>query len=571
MPGSVASHSEAESGVEPAKSLRWGIVPTTARAKDAILIGTLAAAAFLIGALIWPLFPGRDAQTYLMYYLEMGRANPVFPVLMLFRTPGAPLFFGPPLSAGYPLVAEILLAVWFVVAIVSVYLIGCFWSRRIGFASAVVVLLYPAYNVLYHQVSSDGLFAGALPVWLLLLCAAVREPALWKFVLVGVSVFVLAMIRPAGAVFLVFAVFTALLSRAPLTSRLRYAGVAAATGGLLLIGWAGLNSIRYGDFTISRLAPINVPFFRLYMMDRLIRPENGPASRALADAVASDLLPREPYNSYGVSLDYFLKHGRRYMLSDLAPMSDRVWGWDSDYEILNRASREAIQRHPMTYAKGVVMATIKTLNEHSYPRVAKWPPRPLTIRCELACSGEGTIVRNGRVLPAPYYPDETIPYGHAYWLQSTPDSSISTDWSDLAQPRLVFKTADQERAYSALSSRLANATRNLPPREPVTSFTAVANLMAELLPSMWTWLLIGIAGIVWHVRFNRRLLLALPLMGVSFILINSLGLPGSQEYRLPFDPIFILFGVAGFAGVGAAISDRARGRATKPEEQPFAA
>jgi len=574
MAESVASQRESESRVEPAKSLRWGVIPSTARAVDAILIGTLAAAAFLIGALVWPLFPGRDAQTYLMYYLEMGRADPVFPVLMLFRTPGAPLFFGPPLTAGSPLVAEVMLAALFVIAIISVYLIGCFWSRRVGFASAVILLLYPAYNALYHQVNSDGLFAGAFAVWVLLLCAAVRGPTMPKFALVGVFVFGLAMIRPSSALLLGFAVLIGLLSRSPLSTRIRHVGAAAATGGLLLIGWAGYNSIRYGDFTLSRHASINIPFFRLFVMDRLIRPENGPASRALADAVTSDLLPREPYRSYGVTLDYFLRSGRRYMLSDLAPMHDRVWGWDSDYKVINRAGLEAIQRHPMAYAKAVVKGTIETLTEHSYPPVAIWPPRPRTIRCELACFGEGTVVRDGKVLPAPYYPDETIPLGHSYWLESTPDSSISTDWSNLANPRFAFKTAAGERAFSELSSGLAGAIRNLPPRKPVTALMPIANLMTELLPSMWTWLLIGVVGIVWHVRFDRRLLLALPLMGVSVILINSLGLPGSQEYRLPLDPIFILFGIAGFAGVAAATSgqyQRARGRVRKPEEQQSAA
>ena len=92
--------------------LRFGVVPPLARGSDVILIGSLATAAFVVGALVWPLFPGRDAQTYLMYYLEMGRANPVFPTLMLFRTPGAPLFFGPPLMLGLPWVAEVMAGVF---------------------------------------------------------------------------------------------------------------------------------------------------------------------------------------------------------------------------------------------------------------------------------------------------------------------------------------------------------------------------------------------------------------------------------------------------------------------------
>ena len=538
----------------PATRLRFGVVPPDARVVDAILVVVLAAGAFLVGSMVWPLFPGRDAQTYLMYYLEMGRANPVFPSLMLFRTPGAPLFFGPALTTGHPVIVEWMLAAAFVASMLSVYLIGAFWSRKTGLGTALVLLLYPAYNAIYHQVSSDGLFAFALTVWVLLFCAAVKDPATSKFVLVGLFAFVLSMIRPASAVLLVLASIVALLQPGSLFTKIRNAGAMAATGVVLLIGWAGYNKVRYGDFTISRPAPLNVPFFRLFMMDRLIRPENGPASRALANAIETDLLAREPYRSYGVTVDYFLKSGHRNMLSDLGPMSDRVWGWNSDYEVIKRASREAIRSDPAGYAKAVTMTAIKTLSEHSYAPVAPWPPRAPTIRCELACSGPGTVIRNGKSLPAPFYPDEAITTGHSYWLESTPDSSISTDWSDLANPRLEFRSPDQQQAFAELSTRLAAAQRDLPPRKPLAPLMKIANLMTELLPSMWIWLLIGVAGLV-RVRFDRRLLVALPAIGVAFIFINSLGLPGSQEYRLPFDPLFILFGVAGF--VGARKSDNA--------------
>ena len=321
------------------------------------------------------------------------------------------MFFGPALTMGHPLIAEALLGIAFVIAIVSVYLTGCFWSRKIGIASALVLLLYPAYNAVYHQVSSDGVFAFALAVWILFLCAAMRDPAEWKFACVGLLVFVLVMIRPAASVLLILASLVVLVQQRPLKARLRNAGAMLATGGVLLIGWAEYNNARYGDFTISRMAPLNVPLFRLFMIDRLIRPENGPASRALVAAVESDLLPREPYRSYGVTADYFFKAAGRNMLSDLGPMSDRVWGWNTDYKVLMDASREAIRSHFPEYVKGVTLGALKTLNQHSYAPVALWPPPPRTIRCVLACSGEGTVVRNGKSLPAPFYTDETITTG----------------------------------------------------------------------------------------------------------------------------------------------------------------
>jgi len=454
-----------------------------------------------------------------------------------------------------------------------VYLIGSFWGRRVGLAAAVVVALQPGYNGIYHHLSSDGLFAAAVAIWTLLFLVAAREPTTRKLVVLGGSVFVLVMIRPASIVFFGFIVLLPLVMREPLTARLRHATIALATGGTLVLGWSGYNKLRYDDFTISRLAPTNVPLFRLISMDHLVRPENGPASRTLAAALTSDLLQKEPYRSYGVSLDYFLKAGRTTMWSDLAPMSDRVWGWDSEYKVLRAASLEAIASYPLQYAKGVAGVTLGSLVKTHYPHVPGWPPVPRTIRCELTCAGKGFVVRNGRRLPAPYYPDETIPTSHSYWLESTPDNSITTDWTDIANPRLKFRTAEQQRAFDDLSSRLHVAMQRLPPREPVAVLGKVANRLTELLPRMWVWLVVGAAALLLRNISNRRFLLALPVIGLSVLVITSLGLPGHPEYRLPFDPLFILFGIGGLMATSTGRNHRGRWRlrpARAEKESPAA-
>ncbi|HVF39672.1 MAG TPA: hypothetical protein VM939_07205 [Gemmatimonadaceae bacterium] len=527
--------------------LRWGLVPRSASARDAGLITVVSSIAFFIGALAWPLFPGRDAQTYLMYYLEMSRADPVFPLLMLFRTPGAPLFFGPPLAVGAPVLAELMLWICYVIALLAVYACGSFWSRRVGVTAAVIVALYPNYNALYHQVSSDGLFAFAVAVWTLLFCATAFEPTRKKYVGLGAFIFVLLMIRPASLLFFAFLALVVVVARESGARKLRHGGIAVGVAALLVIGWAGYNKLRYDDFTVSRLAPTNVPLFRLHSIDHLIKPENGPASRSLSDAIQRDLLTREPYRSYGVTLDYFLKHGRTTMWADLAPLSDRVWGWDTDYRVLRAASREAIARHPLAYGKGVASTTMKFLTGREYPPRSPKPPSPRSIRCEITCVGEGTVIRNGRVLPAPYYPDETIPVGHSYWLESSPDRSIATDWSDISNPRLTFKTPEMQNAFVRLSSDLHQMMLQLPPRRAITGLPAVANVLADLLPSMLIWLMLGLAGL-FRVRRGRLIMLCLPVMALAFIGVTALGLPAHPAYRLPFDPLLILFGVAGFFG-----------------------
>ena len=42
------------------------------------------------------------------------------------------------------------------------------------------------------------------------------------------------------------------------------------------------------------------------------------------------------------------------MHEDLISLSDRVWGWDADYEPLGKAAWEGVRAHPWTYARGVL-------------------------------------------------------------------------------------------------------------------------------------------------------------------------------------------------------------------------
>ncbi len=84
------------------------------------------------------------------------------------RTPGTPLVAGALLEAG-PLVAEIGAAVLYALSILA----WCAVARRFGpaaaIATAAALLLYPGYVMLFHQLSSDAVFAAAfaLVAWLL--------------------------------------------------------------------------------------------------------------------------------------------------------------------------------------------------------------------------------------------------------------------------------------------------------------------------------------------------------------------------------------------------------------------
>lgn len=545
---------------ESRDDLRLGVLPCAVRWQDIGLLCVLAMIVFGVQSLAWPLFPGRDAQTYLMYWLEMGKGDPVFPQLMLFRTPLSPILLGGTLDLGGPALTELLLGACYVTSIVAVYVVGAFWSRWAGLLAAGAVLLYPGYGALFHNVSSDGLFAFGLLVWMVFVCATTVAPSVRKFALHGVAIFLLVMIRPSGLTLaLVFPLLPLLL---PGSAGVRIARVAAfaAVAGALLLGWSAYNSVRYDDFTISRLSGAQIPLYRLLLEDHLIEPENGPATRELTAAIEADLLTREPYRSYGIDLDRFLHEGRIAPWADLAGLADRTWGWEDDYRKLQAVSREAIVAHPAEFARGVGDTVIDELTKARYtPPAPESPPPPRTIECELGCTGQGFVEVGGRRLPAPLDEAEPIPRSHQYWLQSTPDDSIQSDWASLAHPGFRFDEPEAARRYAELRADLAGLVGKLPSR--AGSFTWSARLNDSLgsrLPPMAAWLVLGALGLA--IRLPRRagLLIFLCILGLASVVTAALAAPSVAFYRLPFDPVFILFGSAGAVSGAAVLAERLR-------------
>src|SRR6185312_12617603 len=95
-------------------------------------------------------------------------------------------------------------------------------------------------------------------------------------------------------------------------------------------------------------------------------PENGEDSRRLAAAMQQHLLTREPYRSYGVTLDQLLEKGSFRVHEDLYLLSDEVFGWDSDYDILRGAGVEGVRAHPGIYARGVARTVWDELSKAQF-------------------------------------------------------------------------------------------------------------------------------------------------------------------------------------------------------------
>jgi hypothetical protein len=516
--------------------------------RGAALLVVLALVAYAFESVGWALRPGRDLGVYLRYYVQLGQDHPVFPWSMLTRTPITPLFAGGLLEAGGGLFAEVVMALLFAASILAWSFIALrVAGRRAALLVAVALLLFPGYGGLFHQLSSDVVFAIVFAGWAVLVMRTVERPTTYRFAAAGAGVALLALTRPANQALVLGALF-ALVVAEPWRLRAVHAGSYAVAAVLPLLAWAGVNDLRYDDFTVARGGQASVPFFRAFVTERIMSPDNGPASRQLADAIQKDLLPREPYRSYGIDLHEFFTSGSARMEEDLISLSDRVFGWDTDYEVLGRAAREAVRRHPAKYARGVASSMWDELNQPLYvsPRAPTAAPSTPT----RPASAAQTAAAKGAPLPTPTE-GEPIPAAHQGAYTSTPDNHIREVWTSPTAHEIVFADPRDQRRYDRLNERLRELGGRFPTRGESSWLGLQLNHASKAFPRSWLWLLVAIGAFVWRRPQGWRVPTILVASSLLLLLATVLGVYAIPEYEVPVAPSFILLAGVGLFGTRA--------------------
>ena len=284
---------------------------------------------------------------------------------------------------------------------------------------------------------------------------------------------------------------------------------------MLLALWAGHNAWRYDDFTVARGTNIAVPFFRTFMEERIVAPENGPSSREFAAAVEEHLLPEEPYRSYGIDVDTFFSSGSGRMIEDAASLTDRVFGWDSDYAILRKVGTEAVREHPGAYARGVTETMWSLLRGPAYVT----PPSSGGGGASAAGEPE-TVVIDGQVLPKPSE-GQPIPGSRQGLWTSTPDNRIEEVWTSPTDHHLIFRYPEDEARVEHVDSEVARLIGRLPDRAGNAELAHRLNQAAYRFPPPGLWLVVGLVAVVW--RRPRGVRVALALAGASLLLLARYG------------------------------------------------
>ena len=514
--------------------------------QGALLLVATALVVYVIQSLGWPVAPGRDLESYLAVYADFWHTDAVFPWEMLNRTPVAPLVAGGILDLGSPFLVEVFGALLFAGSILLYAWTALLFGRGPAVLVGAALVLYPGYGIVFHELASEIVFAAGFAVWTAVVVRAALFPSAWRFAGAGAATALIALTRPANQVFLVLALlglFVAGSWRARVGRVIAFAGVAV----VLLGAWAATNLWRYDDLAVARGGQASLPFFRAFVIDHIVEPGNGPASRELAAAVRRNLLTNEPYRSYGIDLATFFSRGSPREHEDLISLSDRVWGWDSDYRILGRVAREAVRRHPGTFARGVLRDFGKELAK-PYFAGRKPPPSPAPAGSAQAPPAQGpTIVVDGRTLPVPTE-GEPIPSEYQSAQISTPDGSIREVWTSPTEHHVVFDDPAKRARWTANDARVAGLYAAFPDRWWSPWLGLQMDRSSKLYPPLWLWLLAGVVGVAW--RRPRRWWATLPPVvgALAMLLATVMTVWAEPAYAVPVAPAFVLFAAVALLG-----------------------
>ena len=553
------------------------------RASAVVLFG-VALVVFAVQSAFLPAYPGRDMSRYLETFFQLGYHVPVYPAVLNSRGPLAALGVGLPLSLG-GWAAEVFLALLYALSILAWARVALVFGARAAIATSVLLIVNPGYGILFHQLASDSLFAASFAGWAVLVTRAIRRPSLGSFAWAGAVLGALVLVRPANQVLLVMVVLPLLLA-APWRERFGWAAACFIPAVAVSQSWRVYADLRWGHavalkpstgliglavltiplllprpwleraaavaavFVVVALAVKGVPgetpgqyarsvvrnesnqfLYRSFELDRIMAPENGPASRHLATTVKRELLVREPYRSYGVDVHEFFASGSDRVFGDLtgvAPAAD-----------LAAATREAIRRHPRTFASSIGHTLWNQLANRSVfapEAIDQAPPQ------------QPDVVVKGQDLPQPSegQPIPASAIGPALWTPGGPAYEV---WTSPTEHHFVFTSPRDERRYEKLGNDVGRLAARIPTHSEAQGVVHRVNQASHRFPPPVAWLVLGIVGLAFRRPRNALVAIAPCVAGLVVIVATALVAPAVAEYGAPVSPAFILLAVAGVLGL----------------------
>jgi hypothetical protein len=557
---------------------------------SAAALFAIALAVFAVQSAVLPAFPGRDLDRYIQAFVQLGYSTPIYPAVLATRGPLAVLGVGVPLELGGG-AAEAWLALLYAGSIVAWSAVALTFGKRPAVLTAVLLILYPGYGILFHELASDSLFAAAFAGWALLLTRSILRPSVKAFLVAGLGMGLLVLVRPANQVLIGFALLPLFL-RGPWEKRLRWAAAFFVASAAVTQAWKEAYHLRYGDAVplkpsgavlaaavlVSPLlfrAPwrrrLAVPvlaaavavvaikassvhnplryarsavqspsgdvfLYRAFELDRIVSPDNGPASREMGRVVQRELLTKEPYRSYGITLHEFFSSGSDRVFGDLMSLAGSV--------DLPAVTGEAIRSHPGTFASSIA----RTMWDMTWARRVYAPMDNGGSEERAAKTRETSfIVTSGRRLPRPSegQPIPASRVGPQLW---TTGGQAREVWRSATEHSYVFDSPRDARRYAKFLREENRLAGRIPTRSDDEALVHRLNQTSHVFPPPVLWLAVGVAALA--LRRPRRAAVALApvVAGLLVIVATSLVAPAVAEYAAPVSPAFVLLAAVGLVG-----------------------
>lgn len=498
----------------------------------ALVVGALAS--YGLQALAWPLQRGRDSWDYWLAFLQLGDADPPFSALQVFRTPVAPLVTGIPMWLGGAQLTEVAFG-----GLYALSLLGWAWalapiSRAAALATALVLLVTPTYAGLFHEVSSDPVFAFLLAWWAGAVVRAWQTGTSRWLGAVGLGVALLTLCRPAAQVALLGCVLVPLVARRGTSRILAGVAVSLVAAVVPLAAWAVHNAVRYDDLAVARGGKAWVPFFRVAGE---VRPEHGEASRRLARAVEREVLTQQPYATRGVDVETYFHGVGNLEVIRLIALSDRVFGWDDDYDVLFDASVEAIRAEPRRYAEGVADTFWAFLTQRYAPERRERPVELPALPAELTV--------DGRPFPAPIAVSplrEAVRYGFVWCPTDDLERCVVPD------PVAVLGDRSEGRRYDELVDTVRDWNAQLPTRDSSAWLASKGGTASDRWPRPILWIAVAAAALALRRPRGTAPALVLGAVAALILLVHALSQAPQSEFQLPFVPVWIAAALVGLLG-----------------------
>jgi hypothetical protein len=472
---------------------------------------------FWVLAYWFPLREGRDMMTYFLWFRDMLQIEPEFPLLMLFRTPVTPLFYGACFqfldATGIEWILALLYAasITVVFAVIREFSVLGAWS--VNALIGVNLWLFQWFNA----VGSETIQTVLLCVWFFFAFFSMQSTKVRAWVGLAFMVFLLVLNRPGNQTFAVCILLPFFFVSAPLKRRLVLSGSFLTAYAALHLAYCSLNYIRYGEFCIARFGNAHLPFYRLFVQEHVISPDNGPASAKLAAFVSERILPTPIYQEYEITQEVFFRFSTQRMFNSIIYALQKD-GRTSDFTLLRDAGLESIAQDP----KGSLLRYLEhlmTVFDYGNPKLPK--------------------ISNLRELGRAFVRERTTRYSR-YADKSLP---LPTE-GDLIPSTSLFAPDEGRRSHNWFGLPLAVREWKLP--LPTWSPATAEMLRAssrKFIPNYY-WFLFGalsllFASLTGQVDWRIPFLTAVCLMSLLATLFGSV----QWEFRYPFDPIFTAFAV----------------------------